>query len=125
VTSEKPYAVIVGNQYSVVADDLYAYGVYESLDDKATINYIILVPHGTISGPEVAFRQSISKGQVITVLSAWRRFIPMQNGVYYLVEVVNSPLPEGIPVRLELFRGNEGAGADLNPAVYRKLASRE
>jgi hypothetical protein len=30
--------------------------------------------------------------------------------------------PLGIPVRLQLDRENEGVGADLNPAIYRKLA---
>ena len=79
-----------------------------------------LLPIG-IRGPEFAFRRNVPKGQVIRILSAWRNFILFESGVYYLVAVENSDLLQGIPIRLELSRGNEGVGADLNPAVHRKL----
>jgi hypothetical protein len=119
ITSTKPYADFIGAKYSVVADNLSAYGVYESLDDK-TISYVTLVPMG-IAGPEFAFRRNVPKGTVIRILSAWRLFPLMESSVYYLVAVENSDLPQGIPIRLLLDRGNEGIGADLNLAVYRKL----
>ncbi len=121
ITSRTPYADLIGAKYSVVADNLVAYGVYTSLDTQ-TIGYVILLPIG-ISGPEIAFRRNVPKGQVIRILSAWRhRFIPFESGVYYVVEIENSDLPQGIPIRLELYKGgNGGVGADLNPAVYKKL----
>src|SRR5215471_17990787 len=43
VTSEKPYADFIGARYSVVAENLYAYGVYDSLNDR-TLSRIDLVP---------------------------------------------------------------------------------
>jgi hypothetical protein len=78
---------------------------------------------GGIGGPEIAFRRNVPKGQVIRILSAWRqRFIPFESGVYYVVAIENSDLPQRVPIRVELRTvGNEGVGADLNPAVYRKL----
>jgi hypothetical protein len=54
ITSTKPYADLIGAKYAVVADDLYAYGVYESLNDRR-ITSIDLVPHGNIGGPEFGF----------------------------------------------------------------------
>jgi len=120
ITSTKPYADLIGAKYSVVADSLYAYGVYESLDDRR-VTSIELVPRGRIGGPEFAFRRTVPKGRVIRILSAWRRFPLMERSVHYLVAVENSDLPQGIPIELQLDRGNEGVGADLNPAVYRKL----
>jgi hypothetical protein len=120
ITSTKPYADLIGAKYSVVADKLYAYGVYESLDNKS-LSYVTLIPPPGVGGPEFAFRRHIPKGQVITIVSAWRHFILLESGVYYLVALGNSDLPQGTPIRLELSRGNEGVGADLNPAIYRKL----
>jgi len=119
ITSTKPYADLIGARYSVVGN-LFAYGVYESLDNR-TISYVILVPPPGVGGPEFAFRRTVPNGQVIKILSAWRQFVLLENGVHYLVAVENSDLPQGIPVRLELIRGNEGVGADLNPAVYKNL----
>jgi hypothetical protein len=119
ITSTKPYADLIGARYSVVADTLSAYGVYQSSGDKE-IGYITLVPMG-IGGSEFAFRRTVPRGQTIRIQSAWRLFPLMERSVYYLVAVENSDLPEGVPVRLQLDRGNEGVDADLNPAVYKKL----
>jgi hypothetical protein len=121
IASTKPYVDLIGAKYSVVADNLDAYGVYESLDNKV-LSYVTLVPLG-IGGPEFAFRRNVPKGQVIRILSARQHWhVPLlESGVYYLVAVENSDLPQGIPIRLELSRGNEGAGADLNPAIYKRL----
>lgn len=120
ITSTKPYADLIGAKYSVVADDLYAYGVYDSIDDRR-LGYVALVPSPKMAGPEFAFSRIVPKGQVITILGAWRQSIPLQSGVYYLIAVENLDLPRGVPIRVELFRGNESVGADLNPAIYRRL----
>jgi hypothetical protein len=45
----------------------------------------------------------------------------LESSVYYVVAVENSDLPQGVPIELQLDRGNEGVGAELNPAVYTKL----
>jgi hypothetical protein len=119
ITTRKPYADLIGARYSVIGD-LEAYGVYESLDNR-TLSYVILVPPPGVGGPEFPFHRTVPKGQLITILSAWRQFVLLEKGIYYLVAVENSDLPQGIPVRLELMRGNEGVGADLNSAIYRRL----
>jgi hypothetical protein len=119
ITSKKPYADLIGAKYGVEGDNLYAYGVYESLNDRK-VTFIELVPEN-IAGPEIAFRRRVPKGQIIRILSAWRHFVLFDNGVYYLVAVENSDLPEGIPIRLGLSRGNEGVGVDLNPALYKRI----
>lgn len=123
ITTTKPYADQIGARYSVVVDDLYAYGVYESLDDKTVVSYVTLVPHGSVTGPEFAFRRRIPKGQVVRILSAWQLYPLLTRSVYYVVAVENADLPQGIPVRLQLDRGNEGAGAELSPDVYRHLVN--
>jgi hypothetical protein len=117
--TSKPYADLIGAKYRVVADNLNAYGVYESGDDKR-VGYVTIVPM-SLGGPEFAFRRNVPKGQIIRILSVWRRSVLFESGVYYRVAVENSDLPQAIPIRLELSRGNEGVGADLNSAVYTRL----
>ena len=94
-------------------------GVPWELDNR-TVSYTLVPPPGA-AGPEYAFSRPVPKGQIITILSAWQQFIPFMSGVYYLVELEQSDLPQGVPVRLDLYRGNEGDGVELNPAIYRKL----
>src|SRR4051812_31429391 len=67
ITSTKPYADLIGAKYSVVADNLIAYGVYDF--DNRTLKFIDLIPLG-IGGPEIAFRRNVPKGTVIRILSA-------------------------------------------------------
>lgn len=119
VTAKTPYADKIGARYRVIADGLYAYGVYESSSNK-TIGFVDLIPL-PIAGSEIAFKRTVPRGTVIRILSAWRHHKLLETVVYYVVAVENSDLPEDVPVWLELSRGNEGAGADLNPAKYTKL----
>lgn len=120
--TSKPYTDLIGARYRVDSETLYAYGVYESLNDRK-VTFIELVPLN-IAGSEIAFRHRIAKGQIIRIVSAWRHLSLLESGVYYVVDVENSDLPSGIPIRLELSRGNQGAGGDLNPAIYTRLRER-
>jgi hypothetical protein len=119
VTAKNPYSDLIGAKYRVVSDEVYAYGVYESLNNRK-IRFVDLIPL-QIRGPEIAFERPVQKGQVIRIISAWRRSSILRRRVYYVVAVENSNLPDRVPVWLELSRGNEGVGADLNPAIYRRL----
>jgi hypothetical protein len=124
LTSKNPYADLIGSEYRVIVEDLYAYGIYQSPEDKSTIGRITLIPGVGIGGRDVAFRRHVPKGHIIRIISAWRQPLLFDNGVYYLVAVEGVDFPSGVPVNLELFRGNEGVDADLNPNVYVKLSSK-
>jgi len=113
-----PYSNIVGSVYHTSAD-LYAYGVYENLD-RETVAYITLLPGVGISGPEIAFKKRIAKGQEIEILSAWRERGTFSGDVFYQVSMQDASLPQGIQIRIELTRGNEGVGAEPNPQIYEK-----
>ena len=119
MTRTPPYSDLIGTEYEVTTDDLYAYGVYESLPGKA-VSWVTLVPGAGIAGPEIAFRRHLRRGQPIKILSAWRASILLEDGIYYRVAMPGADVPD-VPIRLELAHGNEAAGADLNPRVYRKV----
>jgi hypothetical protein len=119
VTQTSPYVQVVGTEYRVIAE-VDAYGIYEDLDKKV-ISYITLIPGVGIGGPEVAFRKRISKGQKITLLSAWRERKILHSDVYYVIALQDADLPRDVQVRIELSRGNEGVNAELNPRVYERV----
>lgn len=123
LTLENPYAQIVGAEYRIVAA-VDAYGIYEDLDKKV-ISFIELIPGVGIGGPEVAFRKRIVKGQKIKILSAWRERKFLYNDTYYVIALQDADLPRGIQVRIDLSRGNEGVGADLNNIVYERITDRQ
>lgn len=119
LTLTNPYAQVVGNEYHTVAA-VDAYGIYEDLDKKV-ISYITLIPGVGIAGPEVAFKKRISKGQKIKILSAWRERKLLHSNVYYIISLQDADIPNGIKIRIDLSRGNEGVGAELNNSIYEKI----
>jgi hypothetical protein len=119
LTLTNPYAQIVGTEYRIVAA-VDAYGIYEDLDKKV-ISYITLIPGVGIGGPEVAFKKRIAKGQKIKILSAFRDRKFLYNDIYYVIALQGADLPRGIQARIDLSRGNEGVGAELNQRVYEKI----
>lgn len=120
LTLTDPYAHIVGIEYRVIAE-VNAYGIYEDMDRKS-ISFIELIPTSVvISGPEVAFKNRIAKGQKIRVLSAWRERKLLHSNVYYVIALQDEGLPRDIQIRIDLSRGNEGEGAELNPRIYERI----
>lgn len=121
LTFTSPYTSIVGAEYRI-AREVNAYGIYKNMDRRDELSYITLIPGVGIGGPEVAFKKRIAKGQIIKILSAWRKHRFLTSDVYYVVAIQDADLPRGIQVKIELSRGNEGVDAELNPRVYERLA---
>ena len=110
---------MIGREYRIVGD-LDAYGIkYEDRDISAS--YVTLIPPPGIGGPEVAFTKRLPKGQTFRITAATRRFRFLTNGIDYVVELNGSDLPQGLDVRIALFRGNESGDTDLNPRLYQRV----
>jgi hypothetical protein len=120
LTTTKPYADLIGAEYEIATSDVRAYGIY-SLDNR-TLGWVQLMGGQGASGPEVAFRKNVKRGTTIKILSAWRSYSLTDSDDYYVVAIDGIDLPSNVPVRVELNRGNEGEGVDLNPNVYSKLS---
>lgn len=126
VSAQLPYAELIGTQYRVAIDDLYAYGVYESLDLPRVVAYIDLRPGGEIGGIELAFRERVRRGAKIEIVSAWETsYVPFEKRVHYVVTLAESglSLPD-VPVRLVLLgQRNKGPGITLNPETYIRMSA--
>lgn len=120
--STSPYAALIGAEYRVIGD-VIAHGIYANLNQRVAPSYLTLVPGVGFSGPEVAFKKPVPKGQHLTIVSAWRlHLLGFTRDVYYVVVLPGSNLPADVPIHVKLSRGNEGVDTGLNPAVYEKLA---
>ena len=119
--SAKPaYREVVGSRYEIVAD-LVAYGVKRDLQKGA--EYVTLIPPPGISGPELAFTIPIVRGSEVTVLKVMQSNRWADADITLLVRLAGTRLPIEHEIRVDLYRGNEGAaGVLLNPKIYRKLA---
>jgi len=124
ISSTAPYKEFIGAEYRVVGDQLRAFGVYASMDEKTAISYVLLLPFG-IGGREIAFERPVPKGQVFRILSAWREFRYFDpSAVYYLVRLADSDLPPNVPIHVRLQGDNAGVGGDLNPAIFERLPTK-
>ena len=121
LTTAKPYADLIGAEYEVISGDVRAYGISSSQDD--TIGWIQMMGGVGVGGPEVLFNKPVNRGVTVKILSAWRSYSLTDSDDYYVVAVTGADLPANVPVRIELNRGNEGDGVDLNPRVYRRMLS--
>jgi hypothetical protein len=124
LTDKTPYANRIGTEYEVATDDLYAYGIYGDWPRKI-VTHVTLIPGVGFSGYEVAFRKPIQRGHIFRIVHAMRGPSLIPSGVYYVVMIEKADLPPGIPVRVPLGGGNEGVGADLNPAIYTRVVHEE
>ena len=124
LTSVKPYADLIGSEYRVVATDVHAYPIYESVTTK-NISRVAVIAGVGIGGSEIGSPINIPQGQIIRILSAWRKPLLFEDGIYYRVQLPGAELPQNVPIELELYLGNSGEGVDLNPRAYKKLPSKE
>lgn len=119
ISNDRHYSKYIGLRYEVIGE-LNAYGIRHN--SKAPVKYITMMPPPGIGGLQVAFPSAIKPGTVITTIKVYKTNRLFDSDKTLLVSVGDAQLPENIPVRIELFRGNEGHGKLLlNPDVYRQL----
>jgi hypothetical protein len=120
--SEEPRSkAAVGVRYEVVGT-VDAYGIRRH--SKAPVDYITLIPPPGIGGSEVGFQIPVRPGSTIRVAKVVRTNRLFDPNMTFIVELDGTPLPVAAPMRIDLFRGNEGQGyLQMNPAIYRRLPS--
>src|SRR5690348_12073058 len=91
VTTIKPYADLVGTEYRVIADNVYAYGIYGDWP-KRIVTYSVLIPGVGISGYEVGFRKHVPKGTIVSLVGVWKSWILFERVPFCVVTLRASDL---------------------------------
>jgi hypothetical protein len=119
VSQEVEFTEMIGRDYQIVGD-VDAYGI-KNEDRDTNASYVTLIPPPGIGGREVVFMKRLPKGQTFRIVAATRRQRAFTNGIDYVVELNGADLPQGLDVRIALFRGNESGDTDLNPSLYQRV----
>lgn len=121
VSGDPKFHAAIEARYEIVGA-VDAYGIRPH--SKGAVDYITLIPPPGIEGPEVGFKVPIRTGSTITVVKVLRTNRVFDPTMSFVVKLEGTGMPVNVPTRIELFRGNGGAGfLQLNPAIYRQLPS--
>jgi hypothetical protein len=119
VSEQSSFKHLVGEEYEIVGT-VIAYGLREH--SAAPVDYVTLIPPPGIGGSQVGFRISVQPGSRVVVQRVFKTNRWPDPDMSYDVVLKGMPLPTDAPVRIDLFRGNEGKNpSELNPNLYRKL----
>lgn len=119
VSANAVYKEQIGRQYEVVGR-VDAYGIRPH--SQAAVTYVTLIPPPGIGGPEVGFRIPVVAGSKVTVTKVLKTNRLLDPDMTFEIGLAGTKLPAEMPIRIDLFRGNEGDSAlQLNPGIYRKL----
>lgn len=112
-----PYSDMIGRTYRIVGE-VSASGIYTNGERP---DYMMLHPRSqVVSGPEVAFTRPVPVGQTFRIVGAWMFDTPIDDTIYYVVELAGNPLSPGLPVRLPLDY-NPHVNGDLNQLYYERV----
>ena len=108
LSSSQKYASVIGAEYRTKTD-LYAVGAYRNIDKKE----LGCVRVSTVwqTGPEIAFVRPIPVGRTVRVIAVRKRFVPLENGIEFVVAVDGLDVPSGVPVVVPLYgylQSNDG-----------------
>ncbi|MBQ5949339.1 hypothetical protein [Massilia sp. ST3] len=118
VSKQRAYKHLVGSKYEIIGT-VDAYGIRKHPDQA--VEYMILLPRPGIAGWEVAYDVPLRAGTIVTIVEVYDSNRWPDNDITFGVRLEGTRLPESVPVRINLFGGNEGDGSlDLNPMLYRK-----
>ncbi len=123
VSEQAEFKRLVGMEYEVIGP-VDAYGI--RAHSQAPVDYVTLIPPPGIAGSYVGFRVQLRAGSTVVVQRVLKTNRWLDPNMSYDVALRGTQLPTTAPVRIDLFRGNEGkADAVLNPKFYRPLGSRK
>lgn len=121
VSKQKPYADMIGRTYRIVGE-VGAFGIYVSGSDSVP-TFVALYPQSEApSGPEVTLSRSLERGRTFRIVKATLFDTPIDDTLFYTVELAGEPIAAGVPVHLRLRRNNGiRDSAELNPQYYERF----
>jgi hypothetical protein len=120
VSTDAKFEGLVGMEYEVIGP-IDAYGIRQH--SGAPVEYVTLMPPPGIAGSYVGFRVPLQPGSTVVVQRVYDTNRWPDPDMSYDVVLKGTALPTGAPVRIDLFRGNEGEDRSrLNPRHYRRVS---
>ena len=119
VSKDPKFQARIGEEYEVIGA-LDAYGI--RTHSGSQVQYITLIPPPGIEGPEIGYMTPVAAGSRIRILAILRTNRLFDPRMTLLVHLEGTLLPIETPIRIEMYRGNQGSDPnDLNPAVFRRV----
>jgi hypothetical protein len=110
---------LLKRRYKIVGE-IVAYGYRKH--SQAAIEEIVLMPRPGIQGRQIVNLGTIPIGSVFSIKSVWLSNVFPDSNESLVVIFENYKFSLDAPVRVELFRGNEGPGSfGLNSKYYELL----
>ena len=123
VSNQARYKNLLGEEYEVIGP-IEAYGIRQH--SSAPVDYVTLIPPPGIAGSYVGFRVSLQSGSTVVIQRVYDTNRWPDPDMSYDVILTGTLLPTSAPVRIDLFRGNEGKDPSrLNPRLYRRVGPLE
>lgn len=122
VSRAKPFRELVGREFRINADGVYAYGIRDKYPERQTTS-ITLMSGAGIAGRFVAFKQRVEPGSVIRVVSVWRSWTLAGRYYYCVSEFENTDRYDGLPVMIDLDTDSNG-NVGLDSKMYVEIAHR-
>lgn len=100
-----PYADKIGRTYRIVGD-VSAFGIYVR-GSGSTPTIVDLYPRAHApTGPEVTFTKPLERGRIFRIARATIFDTPIDDTVFYTVELEGEAIAAGVPVQVSLWREN-------------------
>lgn len=116
---QTPTNLAPGEVFEVIGE-LYAYWVAKDMDARKP--EIIDIEPLRLSGSEILSVQLLPRGSRIEIVRKMESRSPaFLYPERYLVVSPSIDNPAGLPIVLDIARGNEGTATPLNPKIYRPL----
>ena len=89
VSHEKQYISVLGNKF-VTKEELLAIGVTFDTNYLQKVDYVFFVTKPGISGPEVVFRNNLSKGAKFKIVGVLKSNSLFRDRIFYKIELIGS-----------------------------------
>ena len=118
------HRALVGRQFAV-SGPLLAFGIREH--GAAPLKYVTLMPPPGIAGKSVVPLGQIKLGSHVVISEVRITERVVDDPVQYTVLLENAALPQGLPIYVDRFRGNEDPSGrwSLNPEIFKPVPQRE
>lgn len=118
VSQTSQYKTSIGQRYRTKVP-IYALGLTATNGSRTVAKYW-LSPHAE-TGPEVLLRQTIPAGQILRVAAVRKTYVPLENGIEFVVVPVGLDLQPRLDVIMPLYGYFRGVDGFPDPEFFERV----